>query len=373
MIQSPEKPPAAARGKIGVLTFHKCINYGSYWQSRCMVEGLQALGYQPELLDYHCDDATWAEMRCAFQPTLPARSSRDEMRHYGKKVRSFVEAISSMPLSPRFSLHEPALADDYDAIIVGSDEVWNLAHPWYGGKPIFYGVGMQTPRLISYAGSFGSYSCHWGIDEYWAEQLKGFDALSVRDENSYWLVRGSTGREPDLVLDPCLQFPAAAQAQFDNNSDAAIDLGREPYALVYGHGFPEWLSDAVGRWAHAQGLRLVSVGYRNDFADEQLLSAGPIDFAKLVAGSSAMMTNFFHGCVFALLNGKPFVTAPSEYRMNKVRDLALAIGASHRIVDADTDIAEIQRLLTTPPLPRVQERIAELRRQSNAYLDAALA
>ncbi|WP_232366780.1 polysaccharide pyruvyl transferase family protein [Alteripontixanthobacter muriae] len=365
MINLLEKSPEATHGKVGILTFHKCINYGSYWQSRCMVEGLRSLGYQPELLDYHCDDATWAEMRCAFQPTLPERSSRGEMRNYGKKVRSFVEAISSMPLSPQFSLHEPALAGTYDAIIVGSDEVWNLSHPWYGGKPIFYGVGMKTPRLISYAGSFGSYSCHWGIDEYWADKLKEFDSISVRDDNSYWLVRGSTGREPDLVLDPCLQFPAAAQEQPES--------GREPYALVYGHGFPEWLSDAVRRWATAQGLRLLSVGYRNNFADEQLLSAGPIEFAKLVAGSSAMMTNFFHGCVFALLNGKPFVTAPSEYRMNKVRDLALAIGASHRIVDANTDTAEIHRLLTTPPLPRVNERIAELRQQSNDYLRAALA
>ena len=25
---------------IGVLTFHRCINYGSYWQARCLAEGL---------------------------------------------------------------------------------------------------------------------------------------------------------------------------------------------------------------------------------------------------------------------------------------------------------------------------------------------
>ena len=24
--------------RIGVLTFHRCINYGSYWQARCLVE-----------------------------------------------------------------------------------------------------------------------------------------------------------------------------------------------------------------------------------------------------------------------------------------------------------------------------------------------
>ncbi len=27
--------------RVGVLTFHRCINYGSYWQARCLVEGLR--------------------------------------------------------------------------------------------------------------------------------------------------------------------------------------------------------------------------------------------------------------------------------------------------------------------------------------------
>ena len=33
--------------KIGVLTFHRCINYGSYWQARSLVEGLRSRGRTP--------------------------------------------------------------------------------------------------------------------------------------------------------------------------------------------------------------------------------------------------------------------------------------------------------------------------------------
>ena len=40
--------------KVGVLTFHKCINYGSYWQARCLVEALRARGHDAELLDHDC-------------------------------------------------------------------------------------------------------------------------------------------------------------------------------------------------------------------------------------------------------------------------------------------------------------------------------
>jgi polysaccharide pyruvyl transferase WcaK-like protein len=350
--------------KIGVLTFHKCINYGSYWQARCLVEGLRARGHEAELLDHHCNCVARAEARCAFQPMLPRRTLRKDMRAYSVKARKFIRAIQHLPLSRTFSLHRPEAVNGYETIVVGSDEVWNLAHPWYGGKPLFYGVGLESPRLISYSGSFGSYSCHWGLHEYWAEQLKRFDALSVRDKNSFWLVRGSTGIEPELVLDPCLQFPQSVRSESGASDDR--------YVVVYGHSFPTWIGQHVRRWSERRGLRLVSPGYRNDWADEQRIGASPEEFASLIANARAVVTNFFHGCVFALLNGKPFVTATSEYRLHKIRDLAASLAAEHRMVNESTDPAVYAHLLETPVEPRVVERIEGQRSRSKAYLDAAL-
>ena len=355
----------AARLKIGVLTFHRCINYGSYWQARALVEGLRALGHDAELLDHHCRRVTWAEWRCAFQPTLPHPTPRSDFQGYAAKARRFLEAFRVLPQSRRFALEDPSPLKHYDVIVIGSDEVWNLAHPWYGGKPLFYGAGLKAERLVSYAASFGNYSCHWGIDARWAERLKAFDRLSVRDENSYWLVRGSTGVEPQIVLDPVLQFPRASE-----------DDGRirsQPYLLLYGHGFPDWYARAVRRAADRDGLRLVSIGYRNDFADEQWLGAGPIDFARSMAGASAIATNFFHGCVFALARGKPFAAVSTPYRHNKLRDLTTALAASHHLVDEDTAAGEIEQLLRAPLAPQIGENIARLRSASSRYLHAALA
>ncbi|HKH29317.1 MAG TPA: polysaccharide pyruvyl transferase family protein, partial [Sphingomicrobium sp.] len=94
--------------KIGVLTFHRCINYGSYWQARCLVEGLLARGHDAELLDHHCHEVMSAELRCALQPKLPERSPRHEIRAYAAKVRRFCEAFRKLPLSNRFSLNRPS-------------------------------------------------------------------------------------------------------------------------------------------------------------------------------------------------------------------------------------------------------------------------
>lgn len=353
----------AASGRTGVLTFHRCINYGSYWQARCLVEGLCARGVEAVLLDHDSPRVNRAEWRCAFQPLLPVRVPRADFALTAAKVRRFFAAIAQLPLSSRFALERPETAGSYDLVVIGSDEVWNLRHPWYREYPIFYGDGLRAERLVSYAASFGNHDADHGLDDRRAAWLRGFAALSVRDENSRRLVRSAVGREPELVLDPCLQFPPALERRED----------WPPYVAVYGHSFPSWFGRAVRTWARSRGLRLLSIGYRNDWAEEQRIDAGPAEFGRLMAGAAAVATNFFHGCVFALLNDKPFVCVSSAYRSNKLRDLLHLVGARERLVTEAHEAGDYAMLLDGPLEPAIADRLTSLRRQSDQYLDHVLA
>lgn len=351
--------------RLGILTFHKCINYGSYWQARCLAEGLSARGAEVELLDHHCPWVLKSELRCALQPTLPERTPAHHRPAYKAKIRAFEDAFAGLPLSSAFSLHEPSSAPAYDAVVVGSDEVWNLAHPWYSHKPLFYGEGLNADRLVSYAASFGNYDSARGLDSFWADRLARFSAVSVRDYNSRDLLEGALGQEPPLVLDPCLQFADRIPKEAGE--------GGEPYALIYGHGFPDWLGPMARGWARERGLTLRSIGYGCAFADEEWIDAGPLDFARAMAGAEAVITNFFHGCVFALAMNKPFVASVTPYRLNKVRDLTAKLGAERHLLREAPASGEFAALLAEPPTDVVHRRIAELRASSTAYLDAALA
>ena len=165
-----------------------------------------------------------------------------------------------------------------------------------------------------------------------------------------------------MVLDPCLQFGHLIPK-------TPLWTDGKPYAVVYGHGFPDWLTSRIVQWATGEGVRLVSVGYDNPWADEQRIDAGPMEFAAMMAGSRGVVTNFFHGCVFALVNGKPFVTAPYDYRFNKVRDLVAALGAERHMVSEAT---EIEAIMSDILDPRIAHAIATMRVQSDSYLDHAL-
>jgi hypothetical protein len=350
--------------KVGVLTFHRCINYGSYWQARCAVEGLRQLGTDAVLLDHRSSKVNRAEWKCALQPTLPRRTPRIDHSVYAAKARKFFEAFEALPLSAPFALENPAGMEAVDLVVVGSDEVWNLRHPWYAGYPLFFGEGLNAGRLVSYAASFGSHDAADGLEEPWADRLRRFTAIGVRDQNSQRMIQTALGFDPPLVLDPCLQFDAVCR-----RPPTAAGSGD---VLVYGHSFPAWFVAAIRTWAAGRGARLVSLGYRNDWADEQWIAAGPEDFAQAMADAAGVVTNFFHGCVFALVNAKPFVCVRSDYRSNKINALAAAVGAEGRLVAEGAPQSFYDAALDEPLDEAIGSRIEALRRRSGAYLDHAL-
>jgi hypothetical protein len=356
---------AAPLCTTGVLTFHRCINYGSYWQARSLVAGLRARGHRAVLLDHHSARVTLAEWRCALQPVLPTAVPRRDRLLYGAKLLKFQRAFARLPCSPRFALDNPANLDPYDQVVVGSDEVWNLHHPWYGGNRLFWGDGLPTPRLVAYAASCGSYDAAAGLGPDWADRLRRFAAISVRDTTSRRLVQDALGTPPDLVLDPCLQFPQPVEGPWRGP--------RQRFVAVYGHNFSPAFQQQVQYWAKTRGVPLLSLGYRNDWADQQWLTAGPEDFAPAMARADAVATNFFHGCVFALRNARPFVCETTPYRANKVRDLLATVDGEAHLMDPDTSAATYAAHLEQPLAPAILARIADLRRTSTAYLDRALA
>jgi hypothetical protein len=366
-MQAPDRTPSILAAmhpmKIGVLTFHRCINYGSYWQARCLVEALRDMGHRAVLLDHHSHRVDMAEWRCALRPVLPTPVSAVDRKLYGQKTRKFLESIHALPRSRRFALDHPEEMEDFDTVVVGSDEVWNLSHPWYGQCPLFFGERLRAKQLIAYAASFGNYPVEQGLPQHWARMLHQFHRISVRDGNSRALLGRALGHAPELVLDPCLQFAPPP------------DSGRERgarHVAVYGHNFSGWFAARMREWARKRNMRLVSIGYRNDWADTQWLTAGPEDFARFMADADAVATNFFHGCVFALRNRKPFLCENSPYRAIKIQDLLSALGAQSHLADAATPAVRCDASLSEPLAPSIEARIAAMRASSAEYLHQSL-
>jgi exopolysaccharide biosynthesis predicted pyruvyltransferase EpsI len=116
----------------------------------------------------------------------------------------------------------------------------------------------------------------------------------------------------------------------------------------------------------------VSIGYRNDWADEQHITADPLEFVSLIVRSKVVITNFFHGCIFSLLNHKSFVCETSIYRSTKIQDLMRSLQAENHLLDSIQSDDQFEELLMKPAEEKVYDTINRLRRDSEQWLDQAL-
>lgn len=351
--------------KIGILTFHRCINYGSFWQAFALADRIRQNGHEAVILDHYSKRVNRAEWKCALQPTLPTPVPAADIRFYKEKVRNFFVAFEKMPLSEPFPLEDSRQMEPCDLVIVGSDEVWNLSHPWYGYYPVFYGDGINASRKIAFGASFGNYDVSWRPDHEWVSKLFNFDAIAVRDKNSQTIITNILGFAPEMVPDPCLAFPPVAP---EEKLPYPI-----PYAAVYGHNFSESFTAKAKMWAKRKKIKLISIGYRNSWADEQWLTAGPFEFAAFIAQAEVVVTNFFHGCVFSLINSKPFVCETTSYRNHKILDLMDKVGTHNRVISEETPVEEFNLLLNEAPGAVVEKKIAHWQSKAEKWLVKALA
>lgn len=345
--------------KIGVLTFHRCINYGAYWQARCLVDYLEAQGHDVRVLNHFSRRSILAEWKHMVLPIWAVRNVSANLR----RILKFLLAQKRLPRTETFGPDRPPSCDDFDCVVVGSDEVWNIAHPWYGNQPLFFGEGLKPRRLISYAPSFGNYHASRGLPAAWKERLRRFHRVSVRDHNSAQIVGEALQTTPKMVLDPCLQF-------FPKAFGRARPTGQPPFLLVYATDLEPAFVNQVQAWARQNGLRIVSVGHRLPWADVNLPSAGPDEFVRCFIEAQAVVTSFFHGCVFSLRFGRPFVAQIPSYRANKVNGLLELVGAPERLHERGEALRN--ELLDRAPVSTVFDRIEQYRQQSYRYLEEAI-
>ena len=106
------------------------------------------------------------------------------------------------------------IADRFDAVVVGSDQVWRPGYyrRGYAVADAFLAFAADRPiKRIAYAASFGVDSCEFTPEQLriCAPLLRGFDAVSVREFSGLELCRTYFGDEAGQLVDQTLMLAAA--------------------------------------------------------------------------------------------------------------------------------------------------------------------
>lgn len=325
--------------KVGILTFHWANNYGAVLQAYALCHVLNDMGHQVRFIDYAPESLRlrgWQGWGLRSGKELPARALW-RMRFAWFRQRY-------LPTTRRCRTKEALnqVARGFDAVIVGSDQVWNgnIAATF---DPTYFldFVEDASCRKISYAACFGTPEQPEECLAKAGEFLKRFHALSARNEMSAHLAESLSGKKPDIVVDPTLlhEFDElVAPAPRSNGYIAAYYLA-EPH-LATGIKILKILKKNLG-------LPIVLVGVNTPvaWADDCITSAGPIQWLKIFQGASFVCTDSFHGTVFSTKLRKPFIAWPG-YRPERIRDFLRSCGLENRLV-VEPQLEQLQQLIKT--------------------------
>lgn len=312
---------------FGIVTFHNGINFGAFLQVYATQSVLSELGVDSIIINYK----NWLHWKAEYLCVLRTKRPILLMNNI-RKISKFKNDQRELKQT-KFSFKSDAFKHlPLEGVLFGADEIWNCSNPLFLFDNFYFGESFQHVKRISYAASCGALSDEMGIDPAARQLLKGFDAISVRDENTRRLVESVTGISPEVVLDPTLIF------DFDG-LERVPDL--EDFILVYTFGLPVSVQQAIRTFAKQVGKKLVSVGYLNTFCDLNIIPLGPFDFLGYVKKADFIVTSMFHGVMFSLKYRKQFALLVDPYRTNKLETTLNLFDLHSRIMSSTNSIADI--------------------------------
>lgn len=304
--------------KIGILTWYFAINYGAAAHSYALQKILEQMGYDVLMINH----------RPVGKPVL----KYDILGNINVSHKYFhpLKVLRCLYRCLRFIVNRKLYKQSIrvkngndikqlglDAIVLGSDEILNVIHPIH--DKIYYGVGLESQNCIFYAPSIGKMDSNFSLTQEVINSLKRIKSFSARDPNTAILLKKYTDQDVKVVLDPTLLY------DFEDIIDTNIEAGNN-YVLLYAFSNLDAYKDLIQDYAKLHGLRIISVRKYYSWADKSYDVANLQEWLGLFRNASLVVTDSFHGFVFAVKNQKEFVIISTEDKVNKIKGLEETLG-----------------------------------------------
>lgn len=287
--------------KCGIVTVYNSENAGSFLQAMALQKALQSMGH----------DAV-----CVYQ------SFSDHSASYRNFCRRFVAAVIKRgPLAAKRVVEQRYLfkqaqrnlniekdRQSIDCLVLGSDVIWDVKQKFFNNhKAFFWGTEFVGAKVIAYASSVGfaqeeDLACCGHI----RDALRNMLSVSVRDVTSYRLIQPYCDKKVHIVCDPTI----LVDREVYDNLEKPSELENFIFLYFYGKMPMDYVVE-IQNFAKARGLKTVIFGNGNDWCDISL-AYDPLLFLTLYRKADYIITNTFHGTVFANIYEKKYVVIRND-------------------------------------------------------------
>lgn len=360
--------------KIAILTLPLHTNYGGILQCYALQTVLERMGHKVRVLSKPRYGRSYyiiypmAVCKRFFKRFILGKSvailkAPHEIvrQHTDKFIHKYIHQYTKRLWTYKIASH-------FDAIIVGSDQVWRPLYYHPIEEAFLSFLGDAKIKHISYAASFGVDNC-----EYTKEQidtcsslLKNFDAVSVRESSGVKLCQECFDVKAVQMLDPTLLLSADDYRALIKNGKTEPAKGN---MLVYMLDRTKEKEYLVERIAKEKGL--IPFWVSSDIDDDMLTLEQRIkmpveQWLRSFDDAEFVLTDSFHGCVFSIIFGKQFLAVGNKDRgLSRFNSLLETFSLNDRLILSPDEYNGGLKIIDYTQL---QKKLYILQNQSISYL-----
>lgn len=297
---------------LGIITFHRSINYGAVLQAYALRRFIEKNNINVNVIDYvnRKDEEKYRLIQ--FNSFKDCIKSLLKFYFNRKKKQKFIDFRKEyLSLSETVDKNKIGKLDNiYDCFITGSDQVFN--YNITDGDMTYLLDFASKNKKNSYGASFGISKIEKKYEKIYSNLLKDFSYISMREKEGVDLIKQITGKNAQLVLDPTFLLEQSDWNNLVNNYKKKIVNIKKPYILIYSLKYSSSIYKVAEKISRELNCKIIviSTGLSTvKFGDKykSVLSAGPEDFINLFINARYIITNSFHGTVFSIIFKKNFI------------------------------------------------------------------
>lgn len=305
--------------RIAITTWHSGPNAGTFFQLYGLYKYLSNRGHHVEVIDYDMKDLhDFLPRGWYYYASQPLALIKRKFEHKkdislynaksaafkdGLKIRDqrFDEAYDKMFFTQKVNTEEEfrQLNNQFDAFIVGSDQVWNAGML---NRRYFLDYVADGKLKASYAPSMGSGLVLPYQRKMFKRYLQSFDFISTREKNLADILNKELERHVEHVLDPSMLI---SKEEYLSMAHLPEQFTPNTYILCYFMPRNEKQKEQLREYARRNELKIVIMAmFANDYDFENAeiyASAGPQEFLGLIANAAVVFTSSFHCTIFSIL------------------------------------------------------------------------
>lgn len=358
--------------RVGILTFHHVLNYGALLQAYALQRKLEQLGHEASIINItafqrgrHPLLGGYGLFSGNFMGRL--RQKRADLRkHY--RFKAFRKRHLKITQSYRSIDELQNSTERVDAIIVGSDQVWNDK---YGSSAIqLYMLEQRSqprPITLSYAASCGKPNQNKSLFE--KTRFQAFDCISVRDAFTQKLVKECSDKESVVVVDPSLLIDWSAES-------LTSQVRGLPERYIFLYGFSKESLALAREMKRQLNCLVVGVPMEHDIdesgVDHVIRDAGVGEWLWLLQHSCYVCTKSFHGMMLSLMYQRPFMAAVGNSPGGaRLMDAAEHFGIRDQVLPEISD-EKISALLAHDTTEAAYLRVTRRAEDSVSFIEKAI-